>query len=165
LYKTLAPLSAILICWLVLAMSIFWLEHSSNRGSETGEIAIQLFTSSWPARWDQVLGRESVLFSLGVASRLILVIGPLAGIIAVFQKLLSGRSAFMKYLTLLQLRDQTIEDKFLESELVGEAKEQFRAALESAVKAANADLPRQLADLFGTEKANQLLEGMNREAL
>ena len=71
----------------------------------------------------------------------------------------------MKYLTLLQLRDQTIEDKFLESELVGEAKEQFRAALESAVKAANADLPRQLADLFGTEKANQLLEGMNREAL
>ena len=65
----------------------------------------------------------------------------------------------MKYVDLLRLRDQTIEDKFLaQLEASDEVRESYREKLGQAVKQANKDLAVQLETLFGHEEARRIIE-------
>lgn len=44
-------------------------------------------------------------------------------------------------------------------------KEEYRDRLESAVRAANEDLPRQLRILLGPEQADKIMKDIEREAI
>ncbi len=65
----------------------------------------------------------------------------------------------MRYVDLLRLRDQTIEDRFLaQLEASDEVKETLREKLGRAMQEANTDLAAQLETLFGNEEARRILE-------
>src|SRR5690242_1490122 len=69
---------------------------------------IQLCFSSWPAKLQ--FDRHSWWFAIGVSSRIVLIFGSFAGIVAILESMIRQRRLPMKYAEVLALRDNTIRD-------------------------------------------------------
>lgn len=147
----------VLVVLAILACVIYGAENSINDASASfyGGF-IQLCFSSWPSNLS--FDRHSWWFAIGVSSRIVLVFGSFAGIVAILESVLRQRRLPMKYAEVLALRDNTIRD-FLNHQLPipDEAKSKFAELFDKAVKAADDDLKTQLHDLFGKE-ADRILK-------
>jgi hypothetical protein len=111
---------------------------------------VQLCFSSWPSKLS--FDRHSWWFAVGVSSRIVLVFGSFAGIVAILESMIRQRRLPMKYAEVLTLRDNTIRD-ILASQLPipDEQKREFATWFDNAVEAANKDVELQLRELFGRD--------------
>lgn len=111
---------------------------------------IQLCFSSWPTKLP--FDRNSWWFAVGVSSRIVLVFGSFAGIVAIVESMIKQRRLPMKYAEVLALRDLTIKD-ILAAKLpiTDEQKQAFGSLFDSVVREANEDVNLQLRDLFGKD--------------
>ncbi len=120
---------------------------------------VQLCSTSWPSKL--FFDRHSWWFAIGVASRIVLVFGSFAGIVAITESMIRQRRLPMKYADILALRDRTIRDILLvKLQASDEQKQQVGALFDKAVQAANQDVVIQLRDLFGKD-ADRILERKN----
>jgi len=145
---------AILLLPMVLFLLAWLIRGAENRLSDDNAFFyggfVQLCFSSWPSKL--VFDRHSWWFAIGVASRIVLVFGSFAGIVAIAESMIRQRRLPMKYGELLALRDNTIRDFLLTRlPLPDGQKEAFVQSFDSAVAAADNDLQIQLRSLFGKD--------------
>ena len=150
--------------WLFLAAITHFLERCADaKQAAFYETFVQLSSSSWPSQSQAILGRQSLWFAGGVASRLVLVIGPFVGIVGILEALFKRRRLEVRYIELLRLRDQAIKDRLLTLlPIPDESKEQYRQLYEKAVLEATEDLRHDLESLVGTEQADFLMRAGER---
>jgi hypothetical protein len=150
------------LAWLLIALIIyFWENYASDNSAKFYGSFVQLCFSSWP--WQLSFDRHSRWFALGVSSRLVLVLGSFGGIVGIFAAMIRERKFIMKYIELIRLRDQAIEDRLLSLLPVPDTeKDQYRRFFEEAVREATQDLRRDLELLVGNDQAEILIKATER---
>jgi hypothetical protein len=162
--RKLTAIFAVIVAWGALALLVhvfeIWTEDATAAYIHP---RIQLFFSSWPAGWEAI-GRGSWTFAFGVVCRLALVVGPFLVIMALFESWTRDKRKAMRMVDLFQLRDRSIEDRFI-NEFPDEEKERYRAILDKAIKQGNEDWKLLLQKILGPEEARLIAERMERSAL
>jgi hypothetical protein len=117
---------------------------------------VQLCFNSWPA--NMPFDRHSWWFSLGVSSRIVLILGSFIGIVGIVEAMIKQRKLPMRYIDVMKLRDNTIRDFFLkELPVSDEEKTNYIRLFDTAVEQANSDVITQLRIVFGPN-ADQILQ-------
>jgi hypothetical protein len=142
----------------VVALIVYVLENQADDATASfWNGFVQLSLSSWPIHLS--FNRQSWPFALGVASRLVLIVGSFVGIVTIFEAMIKQRRLPMRYADLLTLREQTIRDKFLSAvPATDQQKVAYQELLVKVAQEADQDLFAQLKDLFGAAEARRILE-------
>jgi len=144
-------IALVLLVLFVLALGIWTVERGIGPGDATfyGSF-IQPCYSSWPSNLP--FDRRSWWFVFGVSSRIVLIFGSFAGVVAILESMIRQRRLPMKYADVLALRDNTIRD-ILTARLPmsDEQKQVFAGLFDNAVEAANKDVELQLREIFGKD--------------
>jgi predicted amino acid-binding ACT domain protein len=164
MYRKLRAFLILPLAWFLLAALIKLIEGSIADANAKfyGEF-FQLCFSSWPAQL--TFDRHSWWFAIGTSSRLVLVLGSFAGIIAILESMIRQRKLPMKYVELVALRDNTIRDILLANlAMSDQEKEAFSHDFDEAVMRANEDVKIQIKDIFTGEQARRVLDNVAKIA-
>jgi hypothetical protein len=145
-----------LVAWVLIACSLHFAACFSDANARFYGSFLQLSSSSWPGQ--RPFDRNSWWFAFGVASRLFLLIAPIVGIVAVFERMIKPEVLPMRFVDIMEFRKNTIRDRFIARLPVGDdVKNQYQADFDNVVRETQARLAQDLAELLGPERGEAVM--------
>jgi hypothetical protein len=154
---TIYGLIALVALWVIIAVGLHVASCFSDGNARFYGSVLQLSSSSWPGQ--RPFDRHTWWFALGVASRLVLLLSPILGIIVLFERMITIGDLPMTFIDIMEFRNNNIRDLFISKLKVSDdLRDQYSDEFDAAVRETQDRLATDLIDLLGPDRGRMVMD-------
>jgi hypothetical protein len=166
-HKAVTAFIVALFIFVTLMMTFYVVESLlADETAKRFHLWFQFICGDWPQFEETFFPRKSLEFAAALTGQLLLALGPVGGVIALFWYLASfERRNFMTLMEALRIRDRMIKTQFL-GKIPPESRQKFETDLNDAyTQAERRWAEQQLPNLIGYDRAKWIIDRIEKEQI